>query len=58
MRKHWGLIPASNTFALIFGKQVVWILIKTRLSRKKQEIKAQRNFQDKKYMLLSREVYI
>ena len=37
MRKHWGLIPASNTFVLIFGKQVVWILIKTRLSRKKQE---------------------
>ena len=37
MRKHWGLIPASTTFVLMFWKQVVWIFIKARLSRKKQE---------------------
>ena len=37
MRKYSGLIPASNTFVLMFGKQVVWILIEARLSRKKQE---------------------
>ena len=37
MRKYSGLIPASNKFVSIFGKQVVWILVKARLSRKKQE---------------------